>query len=119
MSSPILGSRERAKVKERLADLERHFVNLRQDLLTDLKSELGKGDGQNMEVVEGTSKIEEYDTVPQFPRDQHCKPIHLLLYQFLQIFSFSDCCIELHLLPDLSEILEAFPQHRPFLVCPF
>ena len=55
----------------------------------------------------------------QFPRDQHCKPIHLLLYQFLQIFSFSDCCIELHLLPDLSEILEAFPQHRPFLVCPF
>ena len=41
MSSPILGSRERAKVKERLADLERHFVNLRQDLLTDLKSHIG------------------------------------------------------------------------------
>ena len=55
----------------------------------------------------------------QFPRGQQCKPIHLLLYQFLQIFSVSDCCIELHLLPDLSEILEAFDQHCPFFVSPF
>ena len=71
MSSPILGSRERAKVKERLAALERHFVNLRQDLLTDLKSELGKGDGQNMEVVEGTSRIEEYDTVELYQEQKN------------------------------------------------
>ena len=71
MSSPILGSRERASVKERLAALERHFVNLRQDLLADLKSELGKGDGQNMEVVEGTSRIEEYDTVELYQEQKN------------------------------------------------
>ena len=61
MSSPILGSRSRASIKERLDDLENQFINLRQGLLDELKGEVGAGGGGG--PLQGTSKIEEYDTI--------------------------------------------------------
>ena len=134
-------------MKERLAALERHFVNLRQDLLTDLKSELGKGDGQNMEVVEGTSRIEEYDTVELYQEqkntenmkqniDKEVSKMYSSLKQDLETNLRNELIAEQQVLflkmkEELSvrmrkemdkmkkQILEAFAQHRPFLVCPF
>ena len=62
MSSPILGNRSRAAIKERLDELEKQFLNLRSGLLEDLKVEI-RGGGRGEEQYEGTSKIELYDTM--------------------------------------------------------
>ena len=45
MSSPILGNRSRAAIKERLDELEKQFLNLRSGLLEDLKVEIRGGGG--------------------------------------------------------------------------
>ena len=52
MSSPILGSRSRASIKERVDELENQFINLKQSLLADLKDELGAGGGGQQQFEE-------------------------------------------------------------------
>ena len=68
-SSPIIGGRATATLKSRVTELENQFLNLRDSWLADIRAELPCGSAAYFEA-EGTSKIQEFDTMELFQEEQ-------------------------------------------------
>ena len=66
MTSPILGNRARASIKERLDLLESQFINLKGSLLAELKNHISAENGMEVESAAGTNNIEDYNTMEIF-----------------------------------------------------
>ena len=84
MTSPILGNRARASIKERLDLLESQFINLKGSLLAELKNHISAENGMEVESAAGTNNIEDYNTMEIFNDNNKTEKMKKDLKQFLE-----------------------------------